>query len=68
MNPRHAAALALVGWYLIVAPNRQTDVPLGRWEVVANFDSEFLCDSLKTDDLQTWLITKGHLALECGGT
>ncbi len=39
MNPRHAAALALVGWYLMVPPMTQvrghpaalTEAPLGRW-------------------------------------
>jgi hypothetical protein len=38
MKPRHAAALALVGWYLMVPPYNdndlkpQTGVPLYEWE------------------------------------
>jgi hypothetical protein len=35
MNPRHAAALALVGWYLIIPPlkglGRDERAPLSKW-------------------------------------
>ena len=62
MTPRHAVALALVGWYLLVPPSRQTDIPLGRWKVVDSFESKSLCDLVKTDDLETWLLsTQGIL-------
>jgi hypothetical protein len=48
MKPRHTAALALVGWYLMVPPvDRQrhslTDKPLTRWNRVETFDSEQAC-------------------------
>jgi hypothetical protein len=49
MNPSHAAALALVGWYLIAAPpqsfkdNKYYEAPLGEWTHKATFDSEFEC-------------------------
>ena len=49
MKFRHAAALALVGWYLIVAPpqsfkdGKYHEAPLGKWTYKANFDSEFEC-------------------------
>jgi hypothetical protein len=49
MNLSHAAALALVGWYLIVAPpqsfkdNQYHEVPLREWTHKATFDSEFEC-------------------------
>ncbi len=50
MKPRHAAALALVGWYLFVAPStgmynladgmvRNPTVPLAYWEVRGHYDS-----------------------------
>ena len=52
MNPRHAAALALVGWYLITPPdcNRPTDrlncqshFSLGSWQIVDVFDTAADC-------------------------
>jgi hypothetical protein len=43
MNPRHAAALALVGWYLLCPPRGagpglhfNTQAPLGQWEFVGS--------------------------------
>src|SRR5271166_5087637 len=45
MKPRHAAALALVGWYLIAPSPRTQDgtdydpkEPLSEWTLVAKFD------------------------------
>jgi len=49
VNLRHAAALALVGWYLIVAPPQSFkdykyyEMPLGQWMHKATFNSEFEC-------------------------
>jgi hypothetical protein len=57
MNLRHAAALALVGWYLMVPPyvNRKlsTDAPLSKWEVYVASDSADECEALKTASLKT---------------
>ena len=54
MTLRHAAALALVGWYLMVppatAPNGtkgaklMTDAPLSRWFMHGSFDSAKQCE------------------------
>jgi hypothetical protein len=53
MKPRHAAALALVGWYLMIPPhlhwNRQrvtfsSDAPLREWKVAQPFDEAWKCD------------------------
>jgi hypothetical protein len=58
VNPRPAAALALVGWYLMVPPVIKTnsaeysgykadfDSPLSRWQVNSAFDSASACNSL----------------------
>lgn len=55
MKLRHAAALALVGWYLMVPPHRicvdcrdyfQPDSPnasLDKWEIVHHFDTLTEC-------------------------
>jgi hypothetical protein len=47
MNPRHAAALALVSWYLMVPPGpnpaRAYYTPLSRWKLIGNFDSDAAC-------------------------
>jgi hypothetical protein len=46
MKLRHAAALALVGWYLMVPPIRDgkvIDVPVSQWEHLDSFDSAREC-------------------------
>jgi hypothetical protein len=55
-NRRHLAALALVGWYLIMPPDSakiphsvDSDVPLSRWTIVTSFDTEDLCEKALTD-------------------
>jgi hypothetical protein len=42
VKPRHAAALALVGWYLMVPPT-ETSAPLPQWKIAATFDSGDQC-------------------------
>ena len=52
MKLRHAAALALVGWYLMVPPQRVQDAhvtfsantPLREWKVIQPFDKATDCD------------------------
>ena len=55
MNPRHAAALALVGWYLIAPSfskqgNWQPNLtaPLSYWAVIQSFDSAKECEDFRT--------------------
>jgi hypothetical protein len=48
VKPRHAAALVLIGWYLMAPPldrHRRllTNKPLTRWSRVRTFDSEHAC-------------------------
>jgi hypothetical protein len=49
MNLRHAAALALVGWYLMTPPMGKYGpnemAPLSRWEHPYTFDSARDCES-----------------------
>ena len=54
MNLRHAAALALVGWYLMIPPTRGAPAeilyhaPISLWEVSDQYDSKVECqNSLK---------------------
>ena len=48
MKLRHAAALALVGWYLMTPPfvNNRADLntPLSRWTILGSFDSAEKCE------------------------
>ena len=49
MKPRHAAALALVGWYLMVLPTDNANhidplVPWPKWVVLRAFDTAAACD------------------------
>ena len=50
MNLRHAAALALVGWYLMVPPiSRQGEfldnAPLSKWTLLDSMDSASDCNA-----------------------
>ena len=51
MKPRHAAALALVGWYLMVPPvdgkSVDSDAPLSKWTVYATSDSARKCEGTR---------------------
>jgi hypothetical protein len=47
MNPRHAAAIALMGWYLMV-PYRPDDPtePISQWYQSGSFDTAAQCRTL----------------------
>jgi hypothetical protein len=52
MKLRHASALALVGWYLMVPPRSQTietqlATPLSQWITLESFDNADTCKSAK---------------------
>ena len=58
MKPCHAAALALVGWFLMVPPDRPklTDTldwtskaPLPTWQVVQRFDPKSACEKRRLE-------------------
>jgi hypothetical protein len=59
MNLRHAAELALVGWYLMMTPspsaNGRSDpsTPLSRWEILGSFDSAQACEQVRTPSIQS---------------
>ena len=51
MRPRHAAALALVGWYLMVPPPHSSESvppPLSKWSVYQTFESADVCYYVRT--------------------
>jgi hypothetical protein len=58
MKPRHAAALALVGWYLLAPPimhdpghwHPNLAAPLNQWIVAKSFDSAVQCEKRLADD------------------
>ena len=68
MKPSHAAALALVGWYLMAPPfdraslTFRTDVPVSEWDNLravhlhweGEFDSENECEQYKTRTVAVW--------------
>ena len=53
MKPRHVAALALVGWYLMMAPmdreGKATDpsAPLSQWQHLSSYDSAQDCERVR---------------------
>jgi hypothetical protein len=77
MKPRHAAALALVGWYLMTAPIENTGsfwsvkrkVPISEWSRGEQFDTKEHCETALTEYLAYPPIPlremKEALAAEC---
>ena len=73
MKPRHAAALALVGWYLMIPPLPHDPLlladptqPLSVWFLQQSFDSAKECEiARKTEDheaeLQMHDLAKSHM-------
>ena len=56
LKSRHFAALALVGWYLMMPPDSAKiphdvdgEVPLARWIVVNNYDTQEACEKALAD-------------------
>jgi len=52
MKPHHAAAVALMGWYLMVPPlignyAIKTDAPFSQWVIVKKFDTASDCEREK---------------------
>ena len=58
MKPRHAAGLALVGWYLLIPPAfsamgdhprsfNDLSAPLNRWDLWPSFDLKTSCENEK---------------------
>ena len=53
MKPRHAVALALVGWYLLMPPLLENDktprsnAPLSQWIINQSFDTADLCEQVR---------------------
>ena len=45
MRLRHAAALALVGWYLVLPPWGNVNAPLSKWHIYQPFDSAAECQT-----------------------
>ena len=68
MNLRHAAALALVGWYLLVpphGPNGRWDprAPLSKWVMDGSYDTAKECDARYHRDLDLALdMKRKHLS------
>ena len=53
MNLRHAAALALAGWYLITPSGSST------WQIIGAFDTAAECEKTRSEALKT---TPGYAA------
>ena len=53
MNLRHAAALIVVSWFLILPPKDDRSVPLNNWFLFSGpFDSQSQCKSALIQDRQ----------------
>jgi len=52
MKVAHAAALALVGWYIVLPPTgsdrrAQKRAPLSRWYIFSNFETKEQCEKAR---------------------
>ena len=58
MKPRHAAALALVGWYLMAPPTSANRVwaqaPLAQWKILRSYDSASECQNYSLGGFTIW--------------
>ncbi len=67
MNLRHAAALALVGWYLMVPPmdlathKLNPDARFSAWHNFGSYDHASACSSDREEQLNFWF-RKGSLS------
>jgi hypothetical protein len=60
MKPRHAAALALIGWYLIspharrslVSDDPDITAPFWKWRILETFKTAAACEHQKTADIK----------------
>ncbi len=52
MRLRHAAALALTGWYLMTPPLGAHDEPLSHWNILKTFDTAAECQSSRQEFVQ----------------
>jgi hypothetical protein len=83
MNLRHAAALAMMGWYLILPPMPMDsvtgigptapDAPLSKWTIIESFDTAGDCEQRKTShekDIMNELLKfneEGHWSINPSG-
>jgi len=83
MNLRHAAALALVGWYLLLPPwvaydTFDASAPLSKWQHSYSYDSATECESDRSSmidyyshhpkaDQANWFL-RLHIASQCVAT
>jgi hypothetical protein len=66
MKRRHAAALALVGWYLMVPPwsapgKFNASAPLPQWKQDRSFDSATTCEQYRTSAIKYLTANKEHV-------
>ncbi len=51
LRNRHAAALALVGWYLMLPTSLSHPTPLSSWHQIQSFDTAADCETFKQKEI-----------------
>lgn len=64
MKLRHAAALTLLGWYLMIPPIQpdgtvDSDAPLARWRIEGNLNSSASCEAMRDSLRGTTALARG---------
>jgi hypothetical protein len=76
MNLRHAGALALIGWYLMVPPLVgdpfwvDADAPISRWEIDSSYDIASDCEAALSRAIRAKGLTESEIrrGVEPGST
>jgi hypothetical protein len=80
MNPRHAAAPAFVGWYLMAppldGPNVDPFPPVSKWVVIKAYDTAAVCNEARNQmreaashsNVQNRAALQGVVLLQCIST
>lgn len=60
MTPRHAASLALAGWYLMQPPTLSSggedrSAPLTKWAIIGSFDLAKECEAYRDRHIRAFL-------------
>jgi len=60
MNPCHAAALTLLGWYLMVPPWGRVTAPLSEWQIYEPLESAGECETARNEAIELQDKNKGQ--------
>ena len=70
MKSHHAAALALVGWYLMLPPvdistgRYVEEAPIAAWRRLVEYDTVAKCENRRQDDIRNYLRHRNEYSID----